>query len=67
VDPAGEVVASAGDVNGDGRDDVALGDPSANRVVVFHATADGFATTPSTTLTSSAGSGFGSALFGAWR
>ncbi|MBI5518111.1 MAG: FG-GAP repeat protein [Deltaproteobacteria bacterium] len=67
VDPASVVLASAGDVNGDGRDDVALGDPSANRVVVFHATVDGFASMPSTTLTSSAGSGFGSALFGAWR
>lgn len=48
----GESVAGAGDVNGDGYDDVVVGDPSTStgRAYVFHGSAAGLSTSPDTTL-----------------
>ncbi|MFN7147657.1 MAG: FG-GAP-like repeat-containing protein, partial [Myxococcota bacterium] len=59
----GEVVTGAGDVNGDGFADVAVGDPEAEAVYVFHGSAAGVGTTAATTLGDGAASGtFGAAV-----
>jgi hypothetical protein len=56
----GSVLAAAGDVNGDGIGDLAVGSPGAARVDVYFGRIG--ATTASVALTGEAGSGFGAAL-----
>ena len=58
----GASVATAGDANGDGYDDVVVGAPGAVRAAVYLGSATGLATTPATSLTGNAGSDFGSAV-----
>jgi hypothetical protein len=43
----GQAVSTAGDVNGDGYDDVVVGSPNDNRVDVFYGSASGLSATPS--------------------
>ncbi len=63
----GGAVASAGDVNGDGYADLLVGvaNDLANTVYLYLGSASGPNTTPSTTLTGVAGTGFGSVVTGA--
>ena len=70
VSPLASSVAGAGDVNGDGYDDVVLGasgyNSSTGRVLVYHGSSSGISTTASTTLDGSAASElFGRGLAGA--
>lgn len=59
----GACVATAGDVNGDGYADVAIGAPGGNgRVVIHLGGPGGLDLTPATVLTGAAGSGFGAAV-----
>lgn len=59
----GSEITSAGDVNGDGYDDVVLGAAGSNsgvgRVLIYRGAANGISTIPSQTLTGSPGSFFG--------
>jgi len=60
----GQVVASAGDVDGDGYDDVIVGSETARRAWIFGGAATGIGTTVRTTFTPPAGStvSFGAAV-----
>ncbi len=61
----GTAIASGGDVNGDGYDDLAVGAPSSSgggNVYVFHGSADGVSTTATTSIGNPNG---GAAQFGA--
>ncbi len=58
----GEAAGVAGDVNGDGASDFAVGAPGLNTVYVYHGNTTRLSAVPSTTLTGAAGSEFGTAL-----
>jgi hypothetical protein len=60
----GYLLAGAGDTNGDGYADVALGVPDADRVYVFLGGPSGLAMTPSSTLTGAAAGLAGGSVFG---
>ena len=47
----GETIAAAGDVNGDGFGDLVVGAPGESTIYVFHGSASGLPTRPSTILT----------------
>jgi hypothetical protein len=69
-DYLGYSVAGAGDIDGDGYDDVVVGAPNRTndlgRIYLFHGSADGLSTTAATTVDGTdAGGGFGAALAGA--
>ncbi len=59
----GSIVAGAGDVNGDGYADIALG--SLDGAFIYLGSAAGLATTPTPALIPASGSGFGSPVIGA--
>lgn len=58
----GASVAAAGDVNGDGYPDVAIGAPAAGQVFLFHGGSSGVGSTAQATLSGLGGSGFGTGL-----
>lgn len=55
----GWCVSTAGDVNGDGYDDVAIGTSSSSVVYVYHGSGTGLGGAPATVLTGTAGEAFG--------
>jgi len=60
----GSAVAAAGDVNGDGYDDVIIGAAGIDRAYVFHGSYAGLGTTAATTLRGSGTERFGDAVAG---
>ena len=60
----GATLAYAGDVNGDGFGDLAVGAAGSGQVFVFHGSVIGFRATPDATLTGMTGRSFGASLAG---
>jgi hypothetical protein len=64
-DAIGTTLSSAGDVNGDGHDDLIIGSLNGDRAYLFLGGRRGPSLTPLRTLAGASGSGFGAAVGGA--